>query len=148
MAGWVQVDVQRPVYRSGGGALKAQITAAGLQAAADVRHLVRTEITAVVAQTVRAAGPGSNRAGWPIGPPRPWEPGHVHSFTRFQVMDLSRGWYIRIDVTNPAPYLHFIHAPKVPSENVYERELGGPIADAIERLKPQVADLIRRAIQG
>lgn len=147
MAGFVKVTTKRPTYRSGGGALKAAITAAGGRAADEVHALVLDTVRGVVDRSVAAAGPGEARKGWPIGPPRPWEPGHVHSVTRFNVRDESRGWYVKITIENPANYTRFIHAPRS-SENVYQREIGRPLATAIERLRDDVARLIKHKMEG
>jgi hypothetical protein len=140
VAGFVDVKVKRPYYRSGGGALTATINAQGGRAAEDIRAAVLEAAHRVVNRT--------RRKGWPIGPPRPWEPGHVHSITRFDVIDRSRGWYIKIDVTNAADYAQFIHAPGRPNENVVKREITVPLAAEIEKLRVQIPKLIKRALEG
>lgn len=148
MAGFVDVKVKRPYYRSGGGSLAATITAQGRKATADIRQAVLDAAQRVVDRTVKKAGPGTKRDGWPIGPPRPWEPGHVHSVTRFRVIDRSRGWYIRVNIENNADYAMFIREPKRPGANVVRREITVPMAKEIDKLRVTIPALLKKALTG
>lgn len=147
MAGWVRAEHREPIMARGGGALDSHFQALGSRASADVRALVLETVRQVVDRTVAEAAPGT-RTAWPIGPPRPWEPGHVHSYTRFRVVDRSRGFWINVQVENPADYAQFIHEPGRKYRLVWEREIKEPLEEAMEDLRDRIADLISAAFNS
>jgi hypothetical protein len=99
--------------------------------------------------TVRAAGPGTQRHGWPIGPPRPWDKTWKgHSFRLFRVVDQSRGFFVSVQVRNSADYAMFIHEPGRPSRIVWEREILEPLERASPDIRREIAQIIAGAFNG
>ena len=143
MGGWVKARAGEPTL-SGGGSLDAGFQAAGFDSVDAVREVVRQALQRVVDETVAKSAPGV-RDGWPIGPARPWEANHVHSYTLFVVEDRSRGWFIDVRILNSADYAQYIHEPGARKRLVWEREILTPLEEGLDRLQDEIESAIAHA---
>lgn len=143
MGGWLKTKTGEPTTAKGGD-LEAGFQAAGWESTQAVRAVVLAAVQKVVDDTVAKSAPGA-RDGWPIGPPRPWEGAHVHSYTLFVVEDRSRGWFLNVQIVNRADYATFIHERGNRKRIVWEREIMEPLESGLDRLKRDIQNAIQHA---
>ena len=131
---WITVKHREAIQVRGGGSLASAIQAAVDGAQREVVEALKPFIDQVMMGAVLR---------WPIGPERPWEPGHIHSITRFQLRDESRGWFVRLVIVNEADYVLFIHRPGAPGRLVAKEEIEDPLEDKI----PEIEAAARAAVE-